>query len=318
MAMGDDVRFTETMYVPDTLNLRITKELSTSNSPQYDVRESYARVAKRLGVDEETVRKRIRRQEKFGILQGWRAAIHPNLIGCVDVLVDIQVEGDKRKKEVLSELRLLEGMIAITNFEGNGLYLLLYAEPGKALSRKIQLIRTICGTNEYNWASSLPPCNLKLSETDWRIVWSLRNDPRKNLSEIAKDAKVTTRTVNRRLNFLTEHRALFLVGLPNFKQTTGVTANFLIICSDKEKKSSVSREVVSKFANIAFAAPGSSYLTYNIYFHNISEAEAAHEWIGKLEGVEKARLGIIKELMFVWDWLDDQMQKRLVDSASCR
>lgn len=49
---------------------------------QWSVRESYASIAKRVGVDEETVRKRINRQEKLGAIQGWSAVIHPNLIGC--------------------------------------------------------------------------------------------------------------------------------------------------------------------------------------------------------------------------------------------
>src|SRR5439155_18232843 len=132
--------------------------------------------------------------------------------------------------------KFLEGVLVIANFEGRGLNVLFYTEPGEALSRKIQLIHTMCGADEFIWASSLPLCDMKPSETDWRIIWSMRNDPGKNLSEIAKEAKVTTRTVNRRLNFLTENRALFLIGLPNFRQITGITGNFLIFCSDKERK----------------------------------------------------------------------------------
>ena len=142
----------------------------------------------------------------------------------------------------------------------------------------------------------------------------MRNDPRKNLSEIAKEAMVTTRTVNRRLSFLTEHRALFLTGLPNFRQITGVTGNFLIFCSDKERKYIVSESVISKFKNTAFAAAAANYLMFNIYFHNLSEAETAHKWIKKLEGVEKVKMRIMKDLIFLRDWLDEQMKKRFMMS----
>jgi len=310
MTSSKDVRFANGMYKPDTLDLQITREIGSPRSTQWNVRESYSSIAKRVGVDEETVRKRIRRQEKLGILQGWRAAIHPNLIDCVDAYIDLEVGNNERKDEIISQLKFLEGVVVITNFEGRGLSALFYTEPGVALSRKIQLIRTMCGAEEFIWASFLPPCDMNPSETDWRIIWSMRNDPRKSLSDIAKEAKVTTRTVNRRLSFLTEHRALFLMGLPNFRQTTGITGNFLMFCPDRKRKYAVSESLISKFENTAFSAETANYLMFNIYFHNLSEAETSYGWIKKLEGVEKVKMRIMKDLIFLSDWLDEQMKKR--------
>jgi hypothetical protein len=139
------------------------------------------------------------------------------------------------------------------------------------------------------------------------------DDPRKNLSEIAKEARVTTRTVNRRLTLLTERRAFFLMGLPNFRQLVGTTGNFLIFCSDGEKRFSAADRIVSRFQNTAFAAITQSSLICNIFFHNLSEAEA-YEWINKLEGVGKASMRIMKDLIFVCDWLDDQMKKRFSEA----
>jgi hypothetical protein len=52
----------------------------------------------------------------------------------------------------------------------------------------------------------------------------------------------------------------------------------------------------------------------NIFFHNLSEAEQAYEWIKRLEGVGKARIRIMKDLIFVGDWIDDQMKKYLSEA----
>jgi DNA-binding Lrp family transcriptional regulator len=291
------------------------KEIGTPQSMQWNVRESYASIAKRVGVDEETVRRRIKRQEKLGALQGWRAVIHPNLIGCVDAYLDLEVSNAERKEEILSQLKLLDGIIVVTNFDGRGLFVLFYTEPGEALSRKIQLICSICRTRDFTALNSyLPPCDLKLAGTDWKIIWAIRDDPRKNLSEIAKEARVTTRTVNRRLTLLTERRAFFLMGLPNFRQLVGTTGNFLIFCSDGEKMSSAAKSIISRFKNTAFVAVTQSVLMCNIFFHNLSEAEEAYEWIKRLEGVGKARIRIMKDLIFVCDWLDDQIKKRFSEA----
>ena len=147
------------------------------------------------------------------------------------------------------------------------------------------------------------------TETDWRIIWSVRNDPRKNVSEIAKESMVASKTVNRRLKLLTDGRALFLIGLPNFRQPAGTTGIFLISCYDKEKISTVSETILSKFQNTAFAALTTSYQSYNIFFHNLSEAEAALECIEKIEGVSTVRMWIKKDLIYVCEWLDGQMKK---------
>ncbi len=315
MPGSDYVRFPNRMHKPDTLDLRIMKEIGTPHSMQWNVRESYTSIAKRVGVDEETVRKRIKRQEKLGAIQGWRAVIHPNLVGCVDAYVDLEVSNTVRKEEILSQLELIDGVIVITSFEGKGLFVMFYAEPGEALSRKVRLICSICGTRDFTTLNSyLPPCDLKLSATDWKIIWAIRDDPRKNLSEVAKEAGITTRTVNRRLTLLTERRAFFLMGLPNFRQLVGTTGNFLIFYSDGEKRSSGAKSIVSRFENTAFAAITQSALMCNIFFHNLSEAEQAYEWIKTLEEVRRVRMRILKDLIFVDDWLDHQMKKRFSET----
>lgn len=315
MPSSNDVRFPNRIHRPDTLDLRIMKEIGTPQSMQWNIRESYASISKRIGVDEETVRKRIKRQEKLGAIQGWRAVIHPNLVGCVDAYVDLEASSADRKEEILSQLKLIDGVIVITSFEGKGLFVMFYTEPGEALTRKVQLICSICETRDFTTLNSyFPPCDLKLSATDWKIIWAIRDEPRKNLSEVAKEARVTTRTVNRRLTLLTERRAFFLMGLPNFRQLIGTTGNFLIFCSDEERRSSVAKSIISRFENTAFAAVTRSVIMCNIFFHNLSEAEQAYEWIKSLEEVRRVRMRIMKDLIFVEDWLDYQMKKHFSEA----
>lgn len=302
---------TTVMYRPDSLDNKIIKELGSPRFFQWNVRESYASIAKRLGIDEETVRKRIKRAVKTGSIQGWRVVIHPHLIGHKDVEVDLEVNDAERKPEIVSQIKLIEGVIWILNFEGTGLFVLFYSESGQALSRKVQLIRTICGAEKLTmWSNSLPPCDIKISRTDWRIIWAIRDDPRKSLSEIAKEAGVTTRTVNRRLTLLTESRAFFLVGLANFRQSAGVSCNMLIFCPHENSKYSAAERIVSRFENIVFGGSTSSnYLFYNMVFDNLYEANEAYEWIKGLKGVGAVRMGIMRDLIFVRDWLDEEMKK---------
>jgi len=300
------------MHRLNDLDNRIAKEIGNPQSLQWNVRESYASIARRIGVDEETVRKSIKRAEKAGSIVRWRVTVAPNLIGCVDVYVDLEVGGSKEKEDAISRLKQLDGVISILDFEGRGLFMLFDSEPGEPLARKLNLISGICGDEEFTtWNSAVPPCDMKLSETDWRIIWAIRDEPRKNLSRIAWEAGVTVRTVNRRLNLLTEHRAIFLLGRPDFGRAPGVSANFLVRVTEAEKNASVSDKVGSKFRTIVFGMPvAPSLLFYNIAFENLTQANQAADWIRGLEGVKEARLGIMNGLTLVTDWIDGEIRKR--------
>ncbi len=142
-------------------------------------------------------------------------------------------------------------------------------------------------------------------------MWPIRNDPRKNILEIAKEVRIATRTVNRKLSLLTEHRAFFLMGLPNFRRLAGTIGNFFILCSNGYSEA---EKIVSRFKDTTFAAVSQTGLMCNISFRNLSEAEEAYEWIGRLEGVKKSRMSIMKDLIFVSDWIYYKMKRRLSEA----
>jgi DNA-binding Lrp family transcriptional regulator len=300
------------MCRPGDLDNRIAKEIGNPQSLQWNVRESYASIARRIGVDEETVRKRIKRAEKAGSVVRWRVFVAPNLIGCVDVYADLEVGDSKEKADVVSQLKHVDGVINILDFEGRGLFILFDSAPGDPLARKLERIGGICGVEEFTtWNGVVPACDLKLSQTDWRIVWTIRNEPRKNLSQVAREAGVTVRTVNRRLSLLTEHRAIFLLGRPDFGRAPGVSANFLVHVTDPAAKASVADKIGSRFQTVVFGAPiAPRLLFYNIVFENLTQTNRAADWIRGLEGVQGARLAIMKELTLVTDWIDGQIRKR--------
>ena len=64
----------------DDIDVRIIKELGSPSSLQWNLRETYSNIAKRVGFDEETVRRRLNRAKERGALPGWRMMVNPHLI----------------------------------------------------------------------------------------------------------------------------------------------------------------------------------------------------------------------------------------------
>jgi DNA-binding Lrp family transcriptional regulator len=208
---------------PDDLDRKIMREMESPESFRWNIRESYASIAKRLGVDEETVRKRVERVRQSGILQGWQLIINPHLIGRESASIELEVGSESAKNSAISQLKLTEGIISILSFHGRQLQVGFYYRNEKALARQISLMESICGCRgSMLWNVSFPPFRLKMSRTDWMILDALRKDPRTKLSDLAREVKVSTRTLNRRIERMIQGWAFFLHAAIDLKKLGGL------------------------------------------------------------------------------------------------
>src|SRR5579871_6420500 len=242
------------MHRLDDLDVRIIKELGSPSSPQWNVRETYSNIARRIGVDEETVRRRLKKAEKLGSLPGWRMMINPRLIGCEAGCIDLEVAEEAEKDRSISELEKIQGVIKVLDFRGKGLQITLYYENDDAWVGKTKMIRSICSSPKLTeWEWRFPRSEMKMKKTDWKIIEAMLNDPRKNLEIVARSAGVSARTVERRLTLMSEERVVYLQGTPNFRNLAGLSCVFLVHCPDTAKKKVVDKLVLSKIGTIELA-----------------------------------------------------------------
>jgi len=298
----------------DDLDIRIFKELGSPSFLQWNVRETYSNIARRIGVDEETVRRRVKRAEKLGSVAGWRMMINPHLIGCEAAGIDLQVIGEERKDEAVAEVGRIDGVVKILDYRGNGLQVTLYYPDDDALKRKAELIKSICGSPEDPtvWNMEFPHSNVKLTTTDWEIVQTMLEDARKSLTTVSNSTGVSVRTISRRLTSLIEERTVYLQGTPNFRNFSGLACVFLVYCPDRKEKRVVDDLVLSKVPRIEiFNTSSKQHSTFVTMFDNLIEADEFDKWIRTLEGVKNVKMGVMKELIIVQDWLRAEIGRRI-------
>ncbi len=305
--------FSIVLHRLDDLDIRIIKELGSPGSFQWNVRESYSNIARRLGVDEETVRKRLKRAEDLGPLPSWRMMVNPRLIDCEAASLDLDVEEEEKKDEAIAEIRRVDGVIKILDSRGRGLQVTFYYQNGDALRTKTELIRSICGSKELTfWKLGFPRSGIRMTKTDWKIVEAMQGDARKNLEEVSDSIGVSVRTIGRRLTLMKDGRAVYLQGAPNFRTVVGVSCVFLVFCRDEEKKRAVDRLILTELHRNELSDTSSrQYSKFVGLFDNASEADDITKWIKGLDGVNNVKMGIMKELIVVQDWLGEEIGKRL-------
>jgi len=296
----------------DELDIRILKELGSPASPQWNVRESYASIGRKLGVDEETVRKRVRRAMELGSFPPWLMKPNPRLIGCQAAVLDVEVEDEGGKAEALSKIRALEGVVTILDFQGRGLMVVLYYRDEGSLNGLAARIGSACGSQTWAmWKQDFPNPEIRMKKIDWEIIHTMADDARMDLQEVAGKTGATVRTVQRRLAEMIAERAIYLSGRPYYDAITGQAYHFVVSCPDEGKKRAADKLVLSKVDRMErFDTSSKQYSVFVVHCENPAEASRTLGWLKGLDGVESARMSVINEAFHVQDWLKVEIEKK--------
>ncbi len=106
----------------------------------------------------------------------------------------------------------------------------------------------------------------------------MREDPWRDLEEVAKQLGLSTRTVQRRLTALKEGKVIYLHRPPNADVVTGLMCNFQIFFSDPSKKRAADYDIHSTFRRIgASDTTHAQFSVFGMSCENFSEADKVTE-----------------------------------------
>ncbi len=299
------------------LTVRILKELTSPSSFQWNFRESYASLAKRVGADEETVRLTLKRAVEEGAVKGWRIVVNPHLFGQQLRGLQLDVDNEERKTEAISQLKLVEGVLLILDFHGKGMRIAFYYSNDNALDRKVKLIKSLCRFNGDvpHWYTDLPVPEMRLRPIDWSILQILLKDPRMEILPIAQKLGVSTRTVSRRLRLMTESHVAYLIPVRDVRKSRGVLVCYLVTCSTEGQRL-VESEIAARGHQVDFVYSSlRNHFLITILADNLAYAEDLLSLVRSIKGVSKTRMDIMKEFIFVDDWLDETVQSIISNSG---
>ena len=298
----------------DDLDVKLMRELVSPGSFRWDVRESYSTIAKKLGVDEETVRKRLKRAQLAGVLEGFHLIPNPHLFNMDSSAIELEVDDEANKPEVISQIALLEGVVLIVDFHGSRVRVVIYCESDQGLARKVQLISKMCASQgEVHWTESFPSCRVKMKRTDWLILRSLRREAKKLLVDVADEVHISTRTVRRRFEGMIEGNAFYLMPITSYEKSAVVMCSYTVDCPDRLLKKSADLSIKTLLQRIIFSNTSAKrYSVFSVLCNNFGEADNIRKEIAGVKGVESVKMGVVRKVIYVPDWLDERIAREAI------
>jgi DNA-binding Lrp family transcriptional regulator len=285
----------------------LMRELWGSPS-RWNVRKSSAEVASKLGVDEETVRNRLKRLKESGFLLGWKLVPNPALLGRKSAFLLLEFEDPGLKEQAISRLRQMDGVASIANIYGKSLLITLFDDDEDHVSSNRISEMGIRGEVLIVPGMGFPPTTFRMTVTDWQIARLMLRNAEKKITEIATEVKVSTRTVKRRLNQMMDASAIFIMPMIDQRNSGGVSYQ-LMVESNEGKRSEVERLVAAKIGNLVFSAADSrNGSIFGFTGRNVAEGNEILRWVKEQPGVKSARMNIVEEVVYVFDWVERELE----------
>jgi DNA-binding Lrp family transcriptional regulator len=130
----------------DKLDIKIIRELYQGQPVsllRQGPRESFRAMGKKLGVSDGTVRERLGRLTRSGLIKGGPLQVNSDLLGLNMGVLSIDIESSTPKKELVEKLSLIDGVFLVQTHVGSHVGIMFFYEDDKSLKRRVGLISKV-------------------------------------------------------------------------------------------------------------------------------------------------------------------------------
>jgi DNA-binding Lrp family transcriptional regulator len=277
-------------------------------------------IAKKLGVDGNTVKIRLAKMKKSGFIRYFQ--IYPNyrLLGIGGAAAYLfELEDPGRKNAIINQCSLVDGVTEITNFVGNQVCVDFTFHDPKDESRRLHLLLglTNCKRAEKFYDRVMPPVRFELSNTDWRIIKSLRYNAFKPLSKVAQELGLSTKTVRRRFQRMIDNNAVVIVPVIQPGDVPNTITHVLLLYFRESQREQALTEALHLFEDRYFlidtTSEGNAML--GLVAQTLAETEENFIRSRKIEGVQNVKMLVLKETKDFSEWLDREIERKIVETS---
>jgi DNA-binding Lrp family transcriptional regulator len=286
----------------DRLDLAILKTLLVNNGVPpgaHILRKSFRSMARDLGVDQSTVRARMKRFRESGVLKDWRLGINPgnNGLHVGQIWLGVQ-ESDKVR--VVNSLLPSRNVERVCNYFGPTLSFVFVFRGGTDPQPRLAKLLAGAGPGVTLLSQAVVPVpRLQLKDIDGSIIQSLQNDPWKSYRRVANEVRASSKTIERRVAKMSEEGAIYMLPAVDLKALHGVIpAELVVEYSSSNHRGPANARIVSRIGkDLVFSDIKGPQGYFAVLVENLSQLEQLAEWCRKEEGVKGIRVGALQDVV---------------------
>jgi len=266
-----------------------------------DCRESDRSIGTKIGISGAAVSSRISKMIKTGVIEGFTLKIEPSVFGLS--LLYVVVTGQDTDK-ILKQLDLIgEPFLVVPVVGGISVCGIVVKED---VGQKIEILKNIMKDVRLLsvFEAKNPGIISNLTRTDVVIIEKLLKNPRAKIDELAKNTKLSTKTVARSLQKLQNDEAIQYTVVYNPTKFDKYIP-FAVLTWITEGLEGVLKILNKEFGTSFLMKPflAKNQIVLFLFSNNIFELDAITQKVRSVGGVGSADLFIPKKITFPQKWI---------------
>jgi DNA-binding Lrp family transcriptional regulator len=281
-------------------------------------RPSPKEIGKKLGLDEKTVRTRVKNMENDGFIESYRAVPNPCLFQLPLICTcGFRAPDIRAKQQALLKLRESPVILDIGDFLGESVGVILAASSEQDEQQRIQRLSELTGLPSMPFipARRFPTPTTTPNRLDWQLIKSLRPSAIRPTREIADRLGITYRTAEYRISRLLESRVFFVRAFVNARDPKGIIIYSLFLELDDEGHERIKRKLLERYRDRLWFnfSPPSPVIILNMFSTSVGEAEDKLLNALSQQGVHGGSLIIVKGWIEPTQpsWIDQLVDQRI-------
>jgi DNA-binding Lrp family transcriptional regulator len=263
------------------------------------LRSSYRGIARRLGVSPNTVRDRMAKMYASGILGGTSVYVNPSLLALSGGAYAVDVSPELSKEKMLDRIKSMDDLLFIHNFRGSLIGIAFAYADEKDLMKKLAAFNKLVSSKNGGilTRTQYPRCTAELTDPEWKLISRLTERPFRTYTELARELRVSVRTLKRMMNKIVEEGAVLSVPKLDYRAITGgVPADLIVVFGELGAREEAEKRIMNLVNDyMIFIGYGDVYVVYNLVVPKMSMATELALAIKRIEGVKDVRAELVDE-----------------------
>ncbi len=303
----------------DAKDVRIFCEMAfgtTSFSAIQDRHVSPSEIGKKVGLDEKTVRIRVKKMEDDGFIKYYQVVPNLNLFGLGHLgFYRMESLTLQTKYNLVEQTHTTPFLVETIDYLGHIVSVAIAGRtPGEIheiaeqLASKFELAR-----REIHHRQTAE-CALRPDNLDWQIIKELRYSARRNSTDLAKALDITPRMVEYRIGKLLDSGAMLMRATIDPGKQTGLVFYELELSVDALHQSAVASELRARFGERLWSTLSSKgVLIASVFGFSMGEVEDAAIDSGKIQRVKSCLPYLLKDTIEPRgpNWIDRLIEQKL-------
>ena len=289
-----------------------------------DRRVSPLAIGRKLGLDEKTVRVRVKKMEDDGFIKYYQAMPSLALFQLKNTntyrFEALNIATKRRVIEYIQELPFIVeaidylGQVVSVSISGTSSEEIDQVASG--LASRFELYKWILGSRIIRKPVSVA------DRLDWQIIQELRYDALSGVKELSESLSITPRMIEYRIKKLLGSDMLLVRAIISSQKQQGLIFYELEMSVDETKQYEVIKRLSEIYAEKLWSVRtlAAGVLLANFFAFTLAEPEEAYVNTLKLEGVKSCSLFIFKETVEPKkpNWMDRLIEQKIASSSKSR